>query len=149
MEGGSGVKKYINNEKGLTLVEMLAVIIIGAIIIVLVSNIHLFTQKQFKSQSEKTGQLYSVTYAAKVITKEIRKTDGSAIITNTTNNDKISITNEIEYSYDKVNKSIIAKNGTVLARNIKEFYVKKNGNEVILKIISVDNEKVNTKIILR
>lgn len=149
MEGGLVVENYTNNERGITLVEMLAVIIISAILIILVSNIHLFTQKQYKTQSETTGQLFNVTYAGKVITKEIRKVDGRAIITNPPNYENIIISDKIEYSYDRANQWIIAKDGTILAKNIKEFYVKKNGNELILEIISVDNEKVNTKIVIR
>ena len=149
MEGGLGLKKYMDNEKGITLVEILAVIIISFVLILLVSKIHLFTQKHYNSQSDTTGQLFNVTHAGKVITKEIRKADGRSIITNTPNYDKIIITDKIEYSYDTANQWIIAKDGTILAKNIKEFYVKKNGNELILKIISVDNEKVNTKIVIR
>ena len=149
MEGGLVVENYTTNERGITLVEMLAVIIISAILIILVSNIHLFTQKQYKTQSETTGQLFNVTYVGKVITKEIRKVDGRAIITNSPNYENIIISDKIEYSYDRANQWIIAKDGTILAKDIKEFYVKKNGNELILEIISVDNEKVNTKIVIR
>ena len=94
------MKKYIKNEKGLTLVEILAVIIIGSIIMLLISNVHLFGQKQYKSQSEKSRHLYDVTYAAKVITKEIRKADEKGIVNIGSKSDHIKLNNEIEYKYN-------------------------------------------------
>ncbi|MER2090755.1 MAG: prepilin-type N-terminal cleavage/methylation domain-containing protein, partial [Sporosarcina sp.] len=39
------MNKHLSSEKGLTLVELLAVLVIGTIIFLLISNIHLFSQK--------------------------------------------------------------------------------------------------------
>ncbi|MEK5039118.1 PilW family protein [Sporosarcina sp. FSL K6-3457] len=79
------MENYTNNERGLTLVELLAVIAISSVIILLILNVHVFGQKQYKEQSTKAEQLYDVSYVAKIITKEIRKsisaeTDGSKIL---------------------------------------------------------------------
>lgn len=143
------MKKYLNNEKGLTLVEILAVIIIGSIILLLISNVHLFGQKQYKSQSEKTMHLYDVSYAAKVITKEIRKADEKGIANVGSKSDYIKLTSVIEYKYNSANKSIENKDGTILVKDIKEFVISRSGSQVDLEIISVTGEKVKTKIVLR
>ena len=143
------MKKYFNNEKGLTLVEILAVIIIGSLIMLLISNVHLFGQKQYKSQSEKSRHLYDVTYAAKVITKEIRKADEKGIANVGLKRDHIKLTSVIEYKYNSANKSIENKDGTILVKDIKEFVISRSGSQVDLEIISVTGEKVKTKIVLR
>ena len=69
------MKKLLNNERGLTLVELLAVLVIGAIILLLINNVHMFGQNQYNKQSKQAEQIYNVTYAAKVITNEIRKAE--------------------------------------------------------------------------
>ncbi len=143
------MRKYLNNEKGLTLVEILAVIIIGSLIMLLISNVHLFGQKQYKSQSEKSRHLYDVTYAAKVITKEIRKADEKGIANVGSKSEHIKLTDAIEYKYNSANKSIEIKNGTILVKDIKKFVISRSGSQIDLEIISVTGEKVKTKIVLR
>ncbi|KAA0965336.1 prepilin-type N-terminal cleavage/methylation domain-containing protein [Sporosarcina sp. ANT_H38] len=143
------MRKYLNNEKGLTLVEILAVLIIGSIIMLLISNVHLFGQKQYKSQSEKSRHLYDVTYAAKVITKEIRKVDESGIANVDSKRDHIKLTSVIEYKYNSANKSIENKDGTILVKDIENFVAERLDNQVDLEIISKTGEKVKTKIVLR
>jgi len=143
------MKKYLNNEKGLTLVEILAVIIIGSIIMLLISNVHLFGQKQYKSQSEKTRHLYDVTFAAKVITKEIRKADEKGVANVDSKRDHIKLTDNIEYKYNSTDKTIENKDGTILVENIEKFVAERSVSQVSLEIISKTGEKVETKIVLR
>ena len=143
------MKKYSEYEKGLTLVEVLAVIIIGSIIMLLILNVHLFSQKQYKSQSEKSRHLYDVTYAAKVITKEIRKADERGIANVDSKRDHIKLTDSIEYKYNAVNKTIENKDGTVFVKDIQLFIVNRSDDRVELKIISKTGEKVETRIVLR
>ncbi len=143
------MRKYLNNERGLTLVEILAVIIIGSIIMLLISNVHLFGQKQYKSQSERSRHLYDVTYAAKVITKEIRKADARGIENIGSNRDHIKLTDSIEYKFKSTDQTIENKDGTILVKDIKEFVISKSSSQVNLKIISVTGEKIETKIVFR
>lgn len=63
----------LRNDKGLTLVELLATLVIGAIVISLVMGIHISIQKQYKKQEADIGYFLDVTTAAKAITKDIRK----------------------------------------------------------------------------
>lgn len=143
------MKKYLKNDKGLTLIEILAVIIIGSIIMLLISNVHLFSQKQYKSQSEKSRHLYDVTYAAKVITKQIREADERGIENINSNSSHIKLNNNIEYKYNSENETIEDKNGTIFIREIAEFIAKRSGNQVEIKITSKTGEKIDTKIVLR
>ncbi|MFJ7936427.1 prepilin-type N-terminal cleavage/methylation domain-containing protein [Sporosarcina sp. NPDC096371] len=143
------MKKYLRNEKGLTLVEVLAVIIIGSIILLLISNVHVFGQKQYNSQSEKSRHLSDVTYAAKVITKEIRKADERGIVNVDEKGDHIKLTDRIEYKYNRAEKWIENKDKTIVVKDISKFEAKRTGSQVNLKIISETGEKVETKIILR
>lgn len=143
------MKKYLKNDKGLTLIEILAVIIIGSIIMLLISNVHLFSQKQYKSQSEKSRYLYDVTYAAKVITKQIREADERGIENINSNSSHIKLNNNIEYKYNSENETIENKNGTIFVREIAEFIALRSGNQVEIKITSKTGEKIDTKIVLR
>jgi len=146
------MKKYLNNEKGLTLVEILAVIIIGSIILLLISNVHLFGQKQYKNQSEKTGYLYDVTYAAKVITKEIRKAEKVVLKDNI-----LTLTlNEANETIFELQNDAILKNTNPFVFGISKFVIipaEDNERKLKLEIDSIEqvgkNESINTEIHLR
>lgn len=143
------MRKHLNNEKGLTLVELLAVVLIGAMLLILISNVHLFSHKQYSSQTEKTEQLYDVTYAAKVITKEIRKANALFINNVGTKDDHIKLTDSIEYKYDENKQSIVNKDGSTLVKDIKRFYIKKSTTKVNIEIESLAGEKIKTEITIR
>ena len=67
------MRGQLRNERGLTLIEVLAATVIGTMLILLIGNALLFGLKQYKNQSTKAQELTDVTFVAKVITKEIRK----------------------------------------------------------------------------
>ncbi|MTD29616.1 PilW family protein [Planomicrobium sp. YIM 101495] len=69
------MNKYICNNKGITLVELLAVLVIGSIVMVLIMGIFSNGQKQYSIQTTHAEQLADVRYTAKVITKEIRQAE--------------------------------------------------------------------------
>lgn len=143
------MKNYTGNEKGLTLVEVLAVLIIGSIILLLISNVHLFSQKQYKSQSENTRHLYDVTYAAKVITKEIRKVNASTIEISDDGH-SIKLNNKTEYKFNGDNKSIVIKSinpatEILFVTGIKNFEISKESSKLIIEIESVSDEKIKTQ----
>lgn len=152
------MKNYLYNEKGITLVEVLAVLVIGTIILLLISNIHLFSQKQYKSQSEKTRHLYDVTYAVKVITKEIRKANASTIEISDDGH-SIKLNAQTEYKFNGDDKSIVIKsvNPTteiLFVAGIKNFEIRKERSKLIIEIESMSDEKnktekIKTEIILR
>jgi prepilin-type N-terminal cleavage/methylation domain-containing protein len=143
------MRNYINNERGLTLIELLAVLVIGSIILILISNIHIFGHKQNKEQSQKATSLYDVSYASKVITKEIRKAEKGKVKNNilTLNPDK---PNQVIF---KESNGSILMNGNPIVKDITKFIVKRK--EVSNKIIELDiesqgiNGKIKTEIYFR
>lgn len=134
--------KIVNNEKGVSLVEILAAIVITAIVITLIFNVQLSSSKQYDKQLNKNQQLNEVSYVLKVITKEMRKsTDISSI------NDGIKIKND-EYKFE-VNTNSIIKNQEPFATNIGEFMVEYKDNSWNIKIKNLDGKTVETKIVVR
>lgn len=143
--------KQWNNEKGITLVELLAAVVLASIVMLLVFSVLMSGTKQYKGQLEKNNQLTDISYALKMITKDIRKTKEPQIIS----------VSEIELNginYSKVGNTI-TRNGDVIARNIELFKVKDNyGTEHydennikwFIEIKSLDQKKTKkTEIYLR
>ncbi|MFF3101642.1 PulJ/GspJ family protein [Viridibacillus arvi] len=134
--------KIVTNENGVTLVEILATIVLSAIVATLIFNVQLSSSKQYDKQLNKNQQLNEVSYVLKVITKEMRKsTDISSI------NDGIKIKND-EYKFD-VNTNSIIKNQEPFATNIGEFMVEYKDNSWNIKIKNLDGKTVETKIVVR
>lgn len=143
--------KQWNNEKGITLFELLAAVVLASIVMLLVFSVLMSGTKQYKNQLEKNNQLTDISYALKMITKDIRKTENPRIISKS----------EIELNginYSKVGNTI-TRNGDVIARHIELFNVKDNyGTEHydennikwFIEIKSLDQKKTNkTEIYLR
>lgn len=105
----------MNTEKGITLVELLAAVVLASIVMLLVFSVLMSGTKQYKNQLEKNNQLTDISYALKMITKDIRKTENPRIISKS----------EIELNginYSKVGNTI-TRNGDVIARDIGIFFV--------------------------
>lgn len=62
-----------NNERGITLVELLAALSILSVVILLAGSIHLFGQRQFITQTDSANQANDFSYAMTVMTTELRK----------------------------------------------------------------------------
>lgn len=122
------MRKHLNNGKGITLVELLAAIVLASIVMLIVYSVLMSGTKQYKSQLEKNNQLTDISYALKMITKDIRKTEDPQII----NNSKIEL-NGINYSLDG---NTINRNGVVIASSIKRFHVTSENNKWIIEIES-------------
>ena len=143
--------KQLKEERGLTLIEVLAATVIGSIVILLIGNALIFGLKQYKNQSEKAQDLTSVTIVAKAVTKDIRKAtsvevkDGDLIL-------------EIEdgipdiYIFDEESK-IIFKNEKELFTGIELFKISMSNNKLTLIIKGKDKngtpEEINTELSLR
>jgi prepilin-type N-terminal cleavage/methylation domain-containing protein len=126
------MKAAIRNENGMTLVELLAVLALLSMVTLLISNTHIFGQKQFSSQSEQIQHESNVRYTMNVITKEIRTSPQSISVANNT----IKISNVVF----KLQNTTLYKNDTVLEEGIEEFTVKKSGNEIMITIKSEPNQ---------
>lgn len=60
------------NERGLTLVELLATFVIGTILISMIFGVHVMIQKQYSKEKDNIQYILDVTTVAKAITKDIR-----------------------------------------------------------------------------
>ncbi|MCD5325680.1 MULTISPECIES: PilW family protein [Pontibacillus] len=125
------MKRFLRNEEGVTLVELLAALALLGIVILLISNAHLFGQKQFVSQSEQIENESNVRYAMNVITKEVRRAE-----TVTVSSDVLK-TNAHEF---ELRGNRIFKDQSVLVENIEMFSVQKNNEKITITIKSMPNE---------
>lgn len=69
------MKQMMKNEKGITLIELLAVLAIGSVILSLIIGVTVNGQKTYSQQANSADQLTEIRYAVKVITKEVRKAE--------------------------------------------------------------------------
>lgn len=76
------MKKWMLNDRGISLVELLAVLAIGSIILSLVIGIMVNGQKTYSQQTHSAEQLTELRYAIKVITKEVRSAEKMTISEN-------------------------------------------------------------------
>ena len=148
------MKKIVNNQRGITLVEILAAVVIIGFLSILILNVQVESSDQYNKQLSKNQQLNEVSYVLKVITKELRNANfitlndekqeplrGNTVYTG------IDI-DGTQYQLDTSSK-IITRNGNIFANNIEDFYVKENGNEISIRIISTNGKKIDTTITVR
>ncbi len=128
------------NEKGMTLIELLAALALMSIIIALIGSAHIFGQKQYRNQTEEINYQEQVRYVMATITKEIRSTEA----------DQVSVISENEItigtnSYELV-QPIFYKNSTVLSDQISDFnIVEKDGKlEILISSLQNRNGKIET-----
>ena len=136
------MKKQTNNERGITLVELLAAIVLASIVMMLIYSVLMTGTKQYKSQFDKNKQVTEISYTLKMITKDIRKTEKPILISSS----EIDL-NGIKYSK---NGSNITRNGVVIASVIDRFNVVVDDDRWIIEIKSAGNEEMKkTEIYIR
>lgn len=147
------MKRRMNNEKGITLVELLAAIAISSIVAVFIIALYLSIQKQYTGQSEQIKNLTDITIAAKAITKDLR----SAIEVDVDeNNDKeifikIQIDEEeeeITYLFDD-EENILRRNGAPYLYQLRDFKVEEENYKVSFEFKSETGKALKTDIVIR
>lgn len=115
------MNRLLTQQRGITLVELLGVLVIGGIVMVLILSIFSNGNKTYQNQTAKSEQITDMRYIAKVITKEIRMTDKVLIVDN---NLVLGSSEKIEFSIVNGNikkgEEIIASNMDTLAFNFVE-----------------------------
>lgn len=135
--------KIPRNEKGITLVELLAVFVISGIVVLLIIGIHIYTQKQFQDQSEQALKLTDVTIAMKEITKDIRSQD----IPSWYDEDL-----KLEFPSGKYYQLIddtLFKSGSPYIYEVEVFHVKIDDDEVTIEIKSESGQQIETTLVVR
>lgn len=118
------------NEKGVTLIELLAALSLLSMIILLASSIHIFVQKQMNSQTKEIQTQSDERLAINIITKEIRKARTVEIKTP----NELTINGTTVYRLDG---TTLKRNNDPCISNINYFTVSKTGNQIKLKIGSL------------
>ncbi|WP_153721345.1 PilW family protein [Sporosarcina cascadiensis] len=115
MVGKQLIKKSLRSQVGVTLVELLAVLVILSSVGILVFSLYFTGQKEYEIQEERTTHQQSIQYVFKYITKEIRRKNNFNV-----NNDNVLLIGNDKY--EKVG-NILYKNDEILADNIESFLV--------------------------
>lgn len=142
------MKPRYKNEHGMTLVELLAAIVIGAIIMIFVTSILSQSLNEQKRQTSNNEQLTEMRYVLKLITKDMRKS-----ISFDDNEKRFSSPdnpNVATYKFDKINKSI-TRNDVVIVSNIKIFEIKKDSatSSIQIKIEPLNGNNIETELYFR
>lgn len=136
---------FIKNDRGVTLLEVLLAVTIMSIILLLISNVQIFGQKEYVNQAKQINHQANIRLAVKAITKDIRKTNAASV-----ENGALKIGSNVY----ELSGTTIKKNGNKLIDHIKVFNVTKSGNQINVKIISLEDQhgqsvSVTTDVFLR
>ncbi|MCT2537942.1 hypothetical protein NC661_02085 [Aquibacillus koreensis] len=132
----------LENERGVTIVELLGALALMSIVILLISSVHLFGQKQFVNQSEDIENMSNVRLVIATISKDLRSADPTQL---SSPNSQTLIINDKEYAFSNSLKQML-QNNVKLANNIDKFEVKleENDTKINLEVESVKDQHGNT-----
>lgn len=139
----------MNNQRGITLIELLAVLTIISIISLLIVNFITSSQQTYISQQADSFQLAETTIFFNLVLSDIKKNPDKVKIDSNLVSINESTADSITYSYDNNNK-VVNRNGAVVLKGVKSFQAKlENGNSIILIITNLDDRKYETIYFLR
>ncbi|GAA5416245.1 hypothetical protein Pryu01_01277 [Paraliobacillus ryukyuensis] len=123
----------MREERGMTLVELLAALALLSIIIMLVGSVMFFGQKQYSKQTETIAKQDEVRFVMSTITKAIRSHHADEV----TVADSVLTIGTDQY---KLNTSQLLKNSVVLSDQIAVFNVIKQDEQIDITIGSTSDE---------
>ncbi|MCC3356544.1 prepilin-type N-terminal cleavage/methylation domain-containing protein [Bacillus sp. REN16] len=135
----------VRNNKGVTLIELLAVLALLTLILTLATSVHLFGQRQTSNQTSQIENQANVRLAINILTREIRKANSVEVSNNVLN---------IDGTIYKLENNAITKKGSALVSSIKDLQVIKNKNKIQIDITSISDKNdqevtLSTKIYIR
>lgn len=136
------MKKTAKLQHGMTLVEVLAVLVIVSIISVLLFNILGSSTSTHQKQSTKNEELRNASYALKLITKDFRRARNFDESTYTFTIDSQS------YVYT-ISNNTITRNGETVANNIESFSLSYVNNILTVNLKSQNGKEISTNLSLR
>ena len=147
------IRNLLKNHYGLSLLEVLATCVLTSIVALILFSVISASTDQHNKQSNANKQINDVSYALKLITKDIRKYPNNIIANDTSLSISIDsdTTKNIIYSFENQEKTL-NKNGVPFVFEIEFFKVIpcENGLSDCTFIEIGNNEKtVSTEIILR
>ncbi len=165
MEGGIVMKgkEILKHQRGMTLVETVAVLVIIGFLSLLLLNTLTGSSSQYSDQLQENTQIHDISYVLKVVTKEIRMTNATNIeeidngirFKNTNTNYQLDTTTHSIYKYIGDNNTF-DDDDEVVANHIHTFNIKKinpsaQGSNTEWHILIQDNhdKKIETTIFSR
>lgn len=138
----------IKQQQGLTLVEVLAVLVIFSIISVLLMNILGFSTSTYQKQLTKNKELQNTSIVLKLITKDFRKSVkfDEATYTFTTIVDGV----KIEQTY-VLSDNEITRNGEIIATDIEVFELsnQESSSTLTIRLKSKHDQEIRTELTSR
>ena len=139
----------MKNEKGLTLIEVIAYIAILSIVLILSFSIMSNSKAEHEEQYNNIQLLTKNSYVMKQITSDIRE---SIDLESSSNQIIMQKKNSVEtiYRYDE-DIFTLYRNDQPIANNLKSFLIKANTNKksVSVQLTNLRDEQLNTTIYLR
>ncbi|MBO1003383.1 PilW family protein [Pseudogracilibacillus auburnensis] len=139
--------KFLRNEVGLSLAELLATLAIASLFVTFIISIHILIQNQYSNQSKDTKYLTDITIAVKVITKDIRSAD--VIVVGDHENSITIQKNNGDVTTYALENNVLKKNEANYIFEIITFEVVKDGHKIYLEIESESGKKIKTEIVMR
>jgi prepilin-type N-terminal cleavage/methylation domain-containing protein len=130
------------NNKGVTLIELLAALSLLSIIIVLASSVHIFGQKQTNDQTTEIQNQANVRLAMKIMTKEIR---GAQSVTYNSSTKELAINKSNTTDIYKFANNILTKNNQPLFSNLQSCTFVPDSNKVTITITSNSASSITLK----
>lgn len=137
-----------NKQDGISLVETLAVIVIGAIVASILYSILHQSQTQYNEQLKTNQQINDAAFALKIITKDLRK---SKTVHPTSSESKLFLiadNEEIEYLWNDTEKSI-ERNGNTIVQDIESFSAIRLGKKVTVTLKTENGKTYSADIFIR
>lgn len=141
MEKLTRISSLLKNQRGLTLVELLASLVLISIVLVMVSSIHLMGIKQYSVQSQDVKNQDQVRLAMAMVTNDIRQASDVEV-----DQDSTTLMNQLTLQIGartivySQNQNSLLKNGQPLISGIQQFNVTQTGKEVSLSVVSIPNQ---------
>ncbi|GAB0167007.1 type II secretion system protein [Lysinibacillus sp. CTST325] len=142
----------IHNERGVTLLEVLAVTIIATLVSIVVMSILTNSKTTSDKQMESTSQLSDTTYILKVVTKDIRKSTKiyKKVLDEYTEYTLINNQNNQKYIYIYRQKDqTITRNDEMIAENVLGFNIENKQSHVIIDISTPNSKPFSSTIYFR
>lgn len=144
------MKYPTSNNRGFSLVELLAVLTLLSLIIMLVFSVYFTGDKQFSMQREKISNQENLQYLVKFLMKEVRKNNNFEEI------DKriLKIKKDDGIDVYEQKGSELLKNGEVFVDGIEKFEVLGQNRKLTIRVVSKGETKrtkvsIQTEIFLR
>jgi prepilin-type N-terminal cleavage/methylation domain-containing protein len=122
----------VKNQKGVTLIELLAAIALLSVVLLVANSIHLFGQKQMSDQTAEIQNQSNVRLAMDIITKRIRKASTISV----DNNGVLTLDNTDVYKLDNNN---LTQNSQPIINNLQKFDIQYDGSKITVIIADLPN----------